>query len=70
MKCPSCGADEDKVLDTRSSGDGTKRRRRVCLMGHRFSTTEMPSKKLKELESSVLDKIITKLEDMKKDKDS
>ena len=42
MKCPKCGADEDKVLDSRSTRDGFAiRRRRECLScGHRFTTFE------------------------------
>jgi len=42
MKCSSCGADDDKVLESRSAKAGTAiRRRRVCnLCGHRFTTYE------------------------------
>ncbi len=42
MKCPKCGADDDKVLDSRSAGDGAAiRRRRECMKcGHRFTTYE------------------------------
>ena len=32
MKCPRCGADNDKVIDTRPSDEGRAiRRRRVCI---------------------------------------
>ena len=42
MKCPKCGNDDDKVLDSRSSREGAAiRRRRECLKcGFRFTTHE------------------------------
>ena len=42
MRCPVCGNDESKVIDSRSSDDGTSiRRRRECLAcSHRFTTYE------------------------------
>ncbi len=42
MKCPKCGADEDKVLDSRAVRDGAAiRRRRECVTcGCRFTTHE------------------------------
>ena len=42
MKCPKCGVDDDKVLDSRSARDGAAiRRRRECLKcSHRFTTYE------------------------------
>lgn len=42
MKCPKCGADEDKVLDSRAVRDGAAiRRRRECVTcGFRFTTHE------------------------------
>lgn len=42
MKCPTCGADNDKVMDSRSARDGAAiRRRRECLScGNRFTTYE------------------------------
>jgi len=42
MKCPFCGADTDKVVDSRSSKNGeSTRRRRECLKCHqRFTTYE------------------------------
>ena len=42
MKCPKCGVDEDKVLESRSARDGAAiRRRRECgKCGHRFTTYE------------------------------
>ena len=40
MKCPFCHADEDKVIDSRSSKDGgIIRRRRECLKCERRFTT-------------------------------
>lgn len=42
MKCPKCGADNDKVIDSRSSKDGAivKRRRECLVCAYRFSTSE------------------------------
>jgi len=42
MRCPKCGAIEDKVIDSRLSRDGVSiRRRRECLVcEHRFTTYE------------------------------
>jgi transcriptional repressor NrdR len=42
MKCPKCGTDDDKVLDSRGARDGAAiRRRRECQKcGHRFTTYE------------------------------
>ena len=42
MKCPKCGVDDDRVLDSRSARDGAAiRRRRACAgCGHRFTTYE------------------------------
>lgn len=42
MKCPKCGSQEDKVIDSRTWKDGAViRRRRECLQcAHRFTTYE------------------------------
>ena len=42
MRCPACAYEEDKVIDSRSTKDGTvTRRRRECLKcGHRYTTYE------------------------------
>ena len=42
MRCPKCGNQDDKVIDSRSSREGsTIRRRRECLgCSHRFTTYE------------------------------
>jgi len=42
MKCPACGHEEDKVVDSRPAQDGTAiRRRRECLKcSERFTTYE------------------------------
>ena len=42
MRCPECGCQEDKVIDSRASREGaTIRRRRECTVcGHRFTTYE------------------------------
>ncbi len=49
MKCPACGQLEDRVIDSRSTKEGSAiRRRRECLAcGHRFTTYE-------EIESDLL----------------
>lgn len=40
VRCPHCGGDDDKVVDTRSTDDGSAiRRRRECLVCHRRFTT-------------------------------
>ena len=42
MRCPKCGNQDDKVIDSRASREGsTIRRRRECLQcSHRFTTYE------------------------------
>jgi transcriptional repressor NrdR len=42
MRCSKCGCQEDKVIDSRASREGsTIRRRRECIRcGHRFTTYE------------------------------
>ncbi|MBU6409460.1 MAG: transcriptional regulator NrdR [Verrucomicrobia bacterium] len=42
MRCPKCGGQEDKVVDSRASREGAAiRRRRECAKcGHRFTTYE------------------------------
>lgn len=42
MRCPKCGCQDDKVIDSRSSREGaTIRRRRECTKcGHRYTTYE------------------------------
>jgi transcriptional repressor NrdR len=40
MRCPHCGHDENKVIDTRETGDGIRRRRRCDACGQRFTTYE------------------------------
>ncbi len=48
MKCPFCGADEDRVIDSRVSKDGYEvRRRRVCIKcRRRFTTYERVAEEL------------------------
>ena len=41
MKCPYCGDQESKVIDSRHSDDlSIRRRRECCRCGHRFTTYE------------------------------
>jgi transcriptional repressor NrdR len=46
MRCPKCGFQEDKVIDSRASREGSAiRRRRECLScAHRFTTYEQVEK--------------------------
>ena len=43
MRCPKCGAQDDRVVDSRASREGaTIRRRRECtICNHRFTTYEV-----------------------------
>lgn len=42
MKCPNCGKEDDRVLDTRvaQGGDAVRRRRECLACGYRFTTYE------------------------------
>jgi transcriptional repressor NrdR len=40
MKCPYCGHEEDKVIDSREVDDGIRRRRQCLECGQRFTTYE------------------------------
>lgn len=40
MKCPHCGHDAHRVIDTRSTGDAIRRRRQCEQCGQRFTTYE------------------------------
>ena len=40
MKCPKCGSEKSAVVDSRSDGDTTRRRRECQACGFRFSTYE------------------------------
>lgn len=41
MKCPFCGSEDTKVIDSRTSTDGSTKRRRECInCQRRFSTYE------------------------------
>ncbi|MBO7482827.1 MAG: transcriptional repressor NrdR [Kiritimatiellae bacterium] len=42
MRCPKCGVDDDKVLDSRAAREGAaiRRRRECAACGHRFTTYE------------------------------
>ena len=41
MKCPYCGATESRVIDSRSSERGVRRRRSCSACGARFTTYEL-----------------------------
>lgn len=40
MNCPFCGHDESRVIDSRESPDGVRRRRECARCEHRFTTYE------------------------------
>ncbi|HNS01448.1 MAG TPA: transcriptional regulator NrdR [Anaerolineae bacterium] len=40
MKCPHCGEDRSRVIDTRTTGDGIRRRRMCEVCSKRFTTYE------------------------------
>jgi len=40
MKCPHCGHDSHRVIDTRNTGDAIRRRRQCEQCGQRFTTYE------------------------------
>jgi len=44
MICPHCKADNDKVIDTRASGDSVRRRRECLQCSNRFTTYEYVEK--------------------------
>ena len=46
MHCPDCQNTETKVLDSRASGDGIRRRRQCLSCGGRFTTHERIERKL------------------------
>jgi transcriptional repressor NrdR len=70
MKCPYCGSEEFKTLETRDSPDNTTRRRKECVKcGKRFTTYEyvetvelMVRKTNGELERFDVNKIIRGLQ--------
>jgi transcriptional repressor NrdR len=70
MKCPYCGSQNIKTLETRDSADNTVRRRKECAdCGKRFTTYEyveaielMVRKKNGELERFDLNKIVRGLQ--------
>ena len=70
MKCPFCGSDELRTLETRDSTNNMNRRRKECLScGKRITTYEyieaielMVKKKDGRLERFNMDKIITGLQ--------
>ena len=46
MNCPQCEHNKFEVLETRSSGDGIRRRRSCVNCGHRFTTFERIDRRL------------------------
>lgn len=46
MRCPACHHEDSRVVDSRESGEGIRRRRACQACGHRFSTVERIELKL------------------------
>lgn len=46
MRCPECDFDDTRVVDSRTSGDGIRRRRECTSCGLRFSTQERVEQRL------------------------
>lgn len=53
MRCPECGQDRVKILETRDSGLVVRRRGR-CDAGHRWTTVELPESVVKTFGASKL----------------
>ena len=64
MKCPFCGKDNTKVIDSRPTDDSAIRRRRQCdACGKRFTTYEKVEEK--EIPAKVIGEIVMeKLKDL------
>jgi transcriptional repressor NrdR len=70
MKCPYCGSEESKTLETRDSQENTTRRRKECIScGKRFTTYEyvetvelMVKKKTGTLQRFDINKIVSGLQ--------
>ena len=63
MRCPRCGCQEDRVIDSRASKDGAAvRRRRECTAcGHRFTThEEIIQAELKVVNATIRGRISTR----------
>ncbi len=46
MRCPECDADDSRVVDSRTAGDGIRRRRECSACGTRFTTQERIEQRL------------------------
>lgn len=51
MNCPACQHDKTEAVDSRPSGDTVRRRRCCQKCDHRFTTYEISSEKLEELQN-------------------
>lgn len=49
MNCPNCQTTKSETIDSRDSGQWTRRRRRCCKCGVRWSTYEIHAEKVDEL---------------------
>lgn len=49
FRCPECDISNNHVVDSRQAGQ-RRRRRRVCVNGHRFTTYELSAEALADIE--------------------
>lgn len=49
MKCPTCKANNSKVIDSRDRGTWRHRRHKCLLCGCRWSTNEIPAEEMEKL---------------------
>ncbi len=47
MRCPYCGSDQTRVVDTRPTSDGIRRRRKCLACGRKFTTVERVAPQLR-----------------------
>ena len=64
MQCPKCKSYESKVIDSRPSDNGIRRRRECLDCGERFSTWEfIGGKRMKDFFDSFKTKMLSLLQD-------
>lgn len=67
-QCPSCQSASVKVIDSRVSGSGCRRRRECGICAHRWTTYELPTEILEAMQRGLasvdIDRLRTTLVDM------
>lgn len=53
MKCPNCGSNAIKVIDTRDAENWIRRRRECCQCGQRWTTHERTADEWAKLQSAI-----------------